>query len=126
MLPNAAAMTTIWPLALALAVGSLCAAAAQQVAPPPDFDHRKLIAENLGKLFAAEAQARNIVVSELRRVPSPAGLTWGTCVRVNATGISGQPTLPRTYVVTFSRSMIVERRQASGNDCAGAAFAPLR
>jgi hypothetical protein len=126
MLPNAATMTTIRPLALALAVGSPWPAAGQQSAAPPDFDHRKLIAENLPKLFAAEAQARNIAVSELRRVPSPAGLTWGTCVRVNATGISGQPTLPRTYVVTFSRTMIAERRQASDADCAGAAFAPLR
>jgi hypothetical protein len=126
MLPNDASMTTIRPIALALAVGLPWPAAAQKVAAPPDFDHRKLIAENLGKLFSADAKVHSVAVSELRRVPSPAGLTWGTCVRVNATGISGQPTLPRTYVVTFSRTMIAERRQANDGDCAGAAFAPLR
>ena len=126
MLPTAAAMTTVRPLALALAVGSPWTAAAQQAVAPPNLDHRKLIAENLTKLFSADAKVHNVAVSELRRVPSPAGLAWGACVRVNATGISGQPTLPRTYVVTFSRTMIAERRQANDGDCAGAAFAPLR
>jgi hypothetical protein len=116
-------LALVWGCALAAAWAS--AATAQQAAAP-SVDHRKLIAENLSKLFAAEAQARNVAVSELRRVPSPTGLTWGACVRVNATGISGQPTLPRTYVVTFSRNLITERRPASANDCAGAAFAPLR
>ena len=99
-------------------------AAAQQ--EQPDLDHRRLIAENLAKLFSADAQVRNVVVSELRQVSSAAGLIWGTCVRVNATDMGGKPTLPRTYVVTFSkRNDIAERRAAIGDDCAGAKFEPL-
>ncbi len=94
--------------------------------PAPTFDHRKLIAENLAKLFSPDAQVRNVVVSELRQVPSAAGLMWGTCVRLNATGMGGKPTLPRTYVVTFTkRNDIAERRAATGDDCAGAKFGPL-
>jgi len=98
---------------------------AAQAAPGPALDHRKLIAENLTKLFSADAHVRNVVVSELRRVPSAVGLTWGTCVRVNATSMIGKPTVPRTYVVTFSRNALAERRAASGNDCVGAKFMPL-
>ncbi len=92
---------------------------------PPAFDHRRLIAENLQKLFSKESQVRNVAVSELRQMPSPTGLMWGACVRVSATGVSGQPTAPRTYVVTFLRNTVAERRQAAGNDCAGVQFRPL-
>jgi hypothetical protein len=120
-------MKFVWsiPLALALSVCSLGIAAAQPP-PAPIFDHRKLIAGNLAKLFSADAHVRNVLVSELRQVPSPVGLTWGTCVRVNATSMAGKPTLPRTYVVTFTkRNDIAERRAATGDDCAGAKFEPL-
>jgi len=95
-------------------------AAAQQA--QPNLDHRKLIAESLAKLFSAEAQVRNVAVSELRRVSSPVGMLWGACVRVNPTNIAGAP---RTYVVAFSRNEIAERRSAVGDDCAGAKFEPL-
>jgi hypothetical protein len=88
-------------------------------------DHRRLIAENLKTLFNPDAQVRNVVVSELRQVPSPTGLTWAACVRVTAIGQGGRPTAPLTYVVTFSRNAIAERRPAGGQDCAGAAFTPL-
>jgi hypothetical protein len=99
--------------------------AAQQPAPGPDVDHRKLIAENLSKLFSADAKVRNIGVSELRRVPSPTGLVWGSCVRVSATSMAGQPTAPRTYIVIFLRGAIAERRAPNGDECAGAKFQPL-
>ena len=99
--------------------------AAQQAAPAPALDHRKLIAENLTKLFSADAKVRDIGVSELRRVPSPVGLTWGACVRVNATSMTGKPIAPRTYVITFTRNTIAERRAASDDDCAGVKFQPL-
>ena len=120
-------MKSVWPVPFALALACVPGvAAAQQITPAPSFDHRKMIAENLAKLFSAEAQVRNVVVSELRQVPSPAGLMWGTCVRVNATGMGGKPTLPRIYVVTFTkRNDIAERRAATGDDCAGAQFQPL-
>ncbi len=84
-----------------------------------------MITENLAKLFAADSKVRGVAVSEMRRMPSSLGLIWATCVRVAATGVSGQPTLPRTYVVTFIRNAIAERRPASGDDCAGAKFEPL-
>ena len=122
-------MKFVWsiPFALALSACLPGIAVAQQAAPAPSFDHRKLIAENLAKLFSADAQVRNVVVSELRQVPSPVGLTWGACVRVNATGMAGKPTLPRTYIVTFTRrNDIAERRAAADGDCAGARFEPLR
>lgn len=105
-----------------LAFGSHVAGAQQA---PPVFDHRKLIADNLAKLFSAEAKAHSIAISELRRVPSAAGLMWGTCVRVSATSMSGRPVPSRTYVVTFSRNIIAERRPAAEADCAGASYAPL-
>jgi hypothetical protein len=88
-------------------------------------DHRRLIAENLKTLFNPDAQVRNVAVSELRQVPSSVGLTWAACVRVSATGQGGRPTAPLTYLVTFSRNTIAERRLAGGQDCAGAVFAPL-
>lgn len=99
--------------------------AAAQPAPPPEFDYRKQIADNLAKLFSPDAQVRNVAVSEMRRVPSPLGLVWAACVRVNATNMTGKPTLPRTYVVTFSRNAIADRRAISGEECAGAKFEPL-
>jgi hypothetical protein len=53
-------MKFVWsiPLALALSVCSLGVAAAQPP-PAPIFDHRKLIAGNLAKLFSADAHVRN-------------------------------------------------------------------
>ena len=119
---------TVPSLAIIALATTICSpAVAQQAAPAPSFDHRKLIAENLAKLFSADAQVRNVVVSELRQVPSPVGLTWGACVRVNATSMAGKPTLPRTYIVTFTkRNDIAERRAAADRDCAGAKFEPLR
>ena len=122
-------MTGDWTALLAAAFAACCisTAGAQQLPLAPNFDHRKLIAENLAKLFSADAQVRNVVVSELRQVPSPVGLTRGACVRVNATSMAGKPTLPRTYVVTFTkRNDISERRAAADGDCAGAKFEPLR
>jgi hypothetical protein len=107
-------------LAAAFAACCISTAGAQQLPPAPNLDHRKLIAENLAKLFSPD------VVSELRQVPSAAGLMWGSCVRLNATGVGGKPTLPRTYVVTFTkRNDIAERRAATGEECAGAKFGPL-
>jgi hypothetical protein len=119
---------TVPSLAIVALAATVCSpAVAQQAASPPNLDHRKLIAENLAKLFSADAQVRNVVVSELRQVPSPVGLTWGACVRVNATSMAGKPTLPRTYVVTFTkRNDIAERRAAESSECAGARFEPLR
>lgn len=111
---------------LALAACSPEPMAAQQAAPAPALDHRKLIAENLTKLFSADAKVHNVGVSELRQVPSPVGLTWGTCVRVSASSMTGKPIAPRTYVVTFSRNTIAERHAASGEECAGVKFTPLR
>ena len=120
-------MRHAWPVPLVFALAVCSPAVAQQAAPAPNLDHRKLIAENLGKLFSADAQVRNVMVSELRQVPSPVGLTWGACVRLNATSMAGKPTLPRTYVVTFTkRNDIAERRAAADGDCAGAKFEPLR
>jgi hypothetical protein len=121
-------MKYVWLIPFALALACVPGVVvAQQTVPSPGFDHRKLIAENLAKLFSPDAQVRNVVVSELRQVPSAAGLMWNACVRLNATGMGGKPTLPRTYVVTFTkRNDIAERRAATGDDCAGAKFEPLR
>jgi hypothetical protein len=103
---------------------ALTACTATPTAPPaspdPPPDHRKIIADNLKTLFSPDAQVRNVMVSELMQVPSSAGQVWGTCVRVSATGSSGRPTLPRTYVFTFRRNEVAERRPAEGSDCAGA------
>jgi hypothetical protein len=128
MSPKSAAKRSIWHVTFAFA---LAACSSTPPAPPPEPalaapDHRRLIAENLKTLFSTDAQVRNVTVSELSQVPSSAGMTWGTCVRVGgATGMTGRPTAPRTYVVTFSRDRIAERRPASGEDCAGAKFSPL-
>ena len=120
-------MRRIWhvTLAFALAACSSTPPAPRPVAIEPEPDHRKLIAENLKTLFAADAHVRNVSVSELRQVPSPAGLIWGACVRLSATAITGRPTAPRIFVVTFLRNTIADRRSASGDDCAGATFVPL-
>lgn len=122
-----AAMRRFWFAASVFAALScwLPLAAAQQSAAPPAIDHRKMIAENLPKLFSKDSQVRDVVVSEMRRIPSPIGLIWAVCVRVAATGSSGKPTLPRTYVVTFIRNALAERRPASDSDCVGAKFEPL-
>ena len=93
--------------------------------PDPEPDHRKLIAENLKTLFSAEAHVRNVVVSELRQMPSAAGLVPSACVRVSAVNMNQQRIAPRTYVVTFSRGVIAERRPATGKECADASYSPL-
>ena len=112
-----------------LAMLALClplVASAQQPAKPT-FDHRKIIATNLSKMFSADSQVRNVSVSELRSVQSPTGLTWAACVRLNATSMTGAPTATRTYVVTFTmRNDIAERREARAKDCADAQFQPLK
>ena len=120
-------MKRVWCAVLVFATLAcwLSPTAAQQGAAPPAIDHRKMIAENLPKMFSKDSQVRNVAVSEMRRMPSSMGLIWAACVRVAATGSSGKPTSPRTYVVTFVRNAIAERRPASGDDCAGATFAPL-
>jgi hypothetical protein len=104
-----------------------CASSPPAPRPGPDAapDHRRLIAENLKTLFNPDSQVRNVVVSELRQVPSSTGLTWAACIRVSAIGQGGRSTGPLTYVVTFSRDTIAERRPASGQDCVGATFTPL-
>ncbi len=112
-------------LALSLAACASQPAPAPRAAAEPPPDHRKLVAENQKSLFSAESHARNVAISELRQVPSAVGLTWATCVRASAVNINGKPIAPRTYVVTFSRNAIAERRLASGDDCAGAVFEPL-
>ena len=95
--------------------------------PDPPPDHRKLIADNLQTLFTADAQVRNVSISELNWAPSPSGMIWQTCLRVGgATSVTGLETTPRTYVVTFVRNTIAERRLASADECAGAKFSPLR
>jgi len=121
-----AAMKRVWCAALAFAILScwLPLAAAQHGAAPPAIDHRKVIAANLAQLFAKDSQVRNVAVSEMRRILS-IGLVWAACVRVAATGSTGKPTLPRTYVVTFIRNAVAERRPANDDDCAGAKFEPL-
>ena len=125
MPPESAAMKNAWPVLLLLAACWPWSAVAQQA--PAGLDHRRLIADNLTKLFSADARVRNVAVSELRRVPSPVGLTWATCVRISATGMSGKPIAPRTYLVTFTpRHQIADRGAATGQDCAGAKFEPLR
>ena len=119
-------MKHVWPIPFVLALAACSATpTAQRAGPDPQPDHRKLIADNLKNLFSADAHVRDITVSELSQVPSPAGLTWGACVRVAATSMTGRPTAPRTYVITFSRNTIAERRAASGDDCAGATLTPL-
>jgi hypothetical protein len=121
-------MGKFWHVIIAFALAACWPApmAAQQATPAPALDHRKLIAENLTKLFSADAKVHNVAVSEMRQVPSPVGLTWGTCVRVSASSVTGKPIAPRTYVITFTRNTIAERRAASDNDCAGVKFEPLR
>jgi hypothetical protein len=112
-------------LALALA-GCVATPTAPPAGPEQEPDHRRLIAENVTSLFSPDAKVQNVAVSELRRVLSPAGLVWGACVRVDATGVSGKPTATRTFIITFRNNVIAERRPASGTDCADARFEPLR
>jgi hypothetical protein len=121
-------MRTITPVVLAATLAGCSTSIPPAPRPGPDPgppDHRKLIADGLATLFSADAHVRNVMVSELTQVPSPTGLIWGACVRLNATAMSGRPTAPRTYVVTFSRGAITERRTATGEDCVGAKFEPL-
>lgn len=92
----------------------------------PEPDHHKLIAENLKTLFNPEANVSNVVVSDLRQMPSSAGMVWSTCVRVSAVNMNQQRIAPRTYVVTFSHGAIAERRAAIAEECAGVRFMPLR
>ena len=119
-------MRSIWQFTFALALAG-CASSPPppQLSPDPQPDHIRLIKENLATLFSANAQPRNIVVSELRQVSTADGGAWGACLRLNATGMSGRPTNPRTIVVLFRRNTIIERRPANPDDCANANYARL-
>ena len=122
---------TLQPFAAVAGIALALAGCSSGPPPPPAFtpdpqpDHVRLISENLKTIFSENAQPRNIVVSELRQVAAADGASWGACLRLNATGMTGQPTLPRTGVVVFRRNAIIERRLANPDDCLDAKFTPL-
>src|SRR5450759_3908897 len=90
--------------------------------PPPDV--RELVRKNLGSVFLAASNPRQVRVSPLRR--DARGLDWTACVRADLTSIMGRPLGAETYRIRISHGVIVDRRRAEADDtCGSESFEPI-
>ena len=90
--------------------------------PPPDV--RELVRKNLGSVFLAASNPRQVRVSPLRR--DVRGLDWTACVRADLTSIMGRPLGAETYRIRISHGVIVDRRRAEADDtCGSESFEPI-
>ena len=86
--------------------------------PPPEAEPPDIvpfIRANLGMMFGASAEAKNISVSPPR--PGPDRRGWTACVRANAKAADGRRLGPRTYLIMIGGGgRIEDRRQARPED----------
>src|SRR5262245_19453743 len=89
--------------------------------PPPDV--RRLVSENLERVFTVASQPAHVRVSAPRH--EPAGTIWTACVKADLSSVVGKP-LGQTYRLTINNNAIVDRRRADDDDnCAAESYEPI-
>ena len=87
---------------------------------------RLILKNSTDALFDPTANARNVAISEVRRIDTAAGLKYGVCLRAFVNDRQGKPLGNVIYVVVFDRNRIVERRRAIPSDaCDKEVYQPL-
>lgn len=104
---------------------SLTPAPPPQPAPQPLPSPRQIIANSTDVLFDANANPRNLAISELRRFDTVLGSQFGVCLRASVTDRGGKRRLA-TYVVMVSNNRIADRRRAlPADECDRETYQPL-
>jgi hypothetical protein len=94
-------------------------------APQPLPDARRIMANSTDALFEVSANARNVVISELRRFDTALGSEFGVCMRASVMDRGGKRHTG-TYVVFVSSNRVTDRRRALPADqCDGESYQPL-
>ena len=66
-------------------------------------------------------------MGSVRRLETPSGLEYGTCVKASVTGLGGKNVRVATYVVTVARNQVTDRRRATPEDeCDSETYQPLQ
>jgi hypothetical protein len=96
-----------------------------QPAPQPLPAARQIIANSTDALFDVSANARNVVISDLRRFDTVLGSQFGVCMRASVTDRGGKRRLA-TYVVLVSNNRVADRRRAlPADECDRETYQPL-
>jgi hypothetical protein len=94
-------------------------------APQPLPAARQIIANSTDRLFDGSANARNVVISELRRFDNVLTSEFGVCMRASVMDRGGKRHTA-TYVVFVSNNRVSDRRRALPADqCDGETYQPL-
>ena len=89
---------------------------------PPDV--RRLVREKLDAVFVAQSNPQKVQVSEPRH--ELRGLGWTACVKAELTSANGKPLGEKTYRISISSGVIIDRRSAEPEDtCATEAYQPI-
>lgn len=100
------------------------AKAPDPVAPDPPPDIKKLMRENLERVFTSASQPARVRVSAPRH--EPAGTNWTACVRADLTSAIGKPLGTQTYRLTIGAGVIVDRRRVEEEDnCSSETYEPI-
>ena len=92
--------------------------------PEPAPDVRQLVRKDLGSMFTAASNPQQVRVS--RPLHAPSGPGWIACVRADLTSVMGKPLGAKTYRITISGGIIVDRLQVQSDDnCATESYDPI-
>jgi hypothetical protein len=90
--------------------------------PPPDV--RRLVREKLDAVFVAQSNPQKVQVSEPRH--ELRGLGWTACVKAELTSANGKPLGEKTYRISISSGVIIDRQRVEGEDtCATETYQPI-
>ncbi len=85
-------------------------------------DVKALVRDNLAKAFASPPRS----VQVARPMRDPNGLGWLACVRAEVTAATGRNILTQTYLFSFNRGAITDRRLVgSESNCVSATYEPI-
>jgi hypothetical protein len=83
--------------------------------PEPAPPYRRLIADHMSELFAANSEVSNARISDVRKLDSSSSAVWRVCLKAEMKTSDGS-SVARTYVVLIQRGQITDRRTASSSD----------
>ena len=89
---------------------------------PPDI--RRMVRERLDQVFVAQSNPQKVQVSEPRH--ELRGLGWTACVKAELTSANGKPLGEKTYRISISSGVIIDRQRVEGEDtCATESYQPI-
>ena len=97
----------------------------QDLAPPPvadlpQPDYRRIVADNIKKIFPAQAVLGDLEISGVRLVDHLKGPAWLTCVKLDAHG------KPQQYAVFIQGDKVIDSRAGIVMDqCYKQTYSPL-